>query len=113
METIKREQLKSLLDRNESVYLINVLGSGEFERAHIPGSFNIPVADKDFIRKVEQRVGDRDAKVIVYCASFDCTASPKAAKKLDDSGFTHVVDFEGGVQDWREAGYPLEGAMAH
>lgn len=108
METLRREDLKNMLDHRESLYLVNVLGRGEFEKAHIPGSYNIPMADKNFIQKVEQRVGDKDAKVIVYCASFDCTASPRAAEQLDSAGFTHVADFEGGIQDWQEAGYPVE-----
>lgn len=108
METVKREDLKSMLDHNDAYYLINVLAPEEFYEAHIPGSYNIPVADKHFIQKVEQRVADKDAKVIVYCANFDCAASPKAAKQLAGAGFTHVVDYDGGVQDWEEAGFPLQ-----
>jgi rhodanese-related sulfurtransferase len=108
METVKREELKGMLDRNDAYYLINVLAPGEFEKAHIPGSYNIPVADRNFIEKAERRIGDKDAKIIVYCADFACSASPNAVKRLADAGFTHVVNFEGGVQDWREAGYPLQ-----
>ena len=113
METLTRDQLKNMMDRNEKMYLINVLAPGEFEKMHIPGSYNIPVADDNFVQRVQQRVNDKDAKVIVYCANFDCPASPNAAKQLDKSGFTHVADFEGGIQDWQEAGYPIEGGAAH
>jgi len=113
METLTRDQLKYMIDRDEKLYLINVLAPGEFEKLHIPGSYNIPVADKNFIQKVEQRVNDKDAKVVVYCSNFNCTASPNAAKQLDKSGFSHVADFEGGMQDWQEAGYPVESGAMH
>ena len=29
-------------------------------------------------------------------------ASPKAAKKLEEEGFTNVYDYEGGTKDWFE-----------
>ena len=108
METMKREEVKSMIDHNEAYYLINVLAPEQFNKAHIPGSYNIPVADEHFIQNVKQRIADKDAKVIVYCANFNCNASPNAAKQLDDAGFNDVVDFAGGVQDWVEAGYPLQ-----
>ena len=109
METMQRDTLKkNMLDRNENVHLINVLGPGEFEKAHIPGSYNIPVSDKNFLQQVENAVGEKDAKIIVYCANFDCTACPDAAKKLEKTGYTHITDYEGGIKDWIEAGYPVE-----
>lgn len=109
MHTLNRDNLKKLLDNQEPLYLVNVLGNREFSQAHIPGSQNVPVADKNFVQEVEQLTGDRDARIVVYCASFSCTASPNAASKLDHAGFTRVYDYEGGVKDWQDAGYPLEG----
>jgi len=108
METMQRNELKNLLERHNDIHLINVLGPGEFEKAHIPGSYNIPVSDKNFLQEVEKNVSNKNAAIIVYCANFDCTASPDAAKKLENAGYTHVVDFEGGIKDWIEAGYPVE-----
>jgi len=109
MQTLKRDKLKQMLDAGESLFLIDVLSHEQFEKTHIPGSHNIPLADKDFVREVEQVVGDKGPKIVVYCSSFQCTASPKAAKKLDQAGFRQVLDFAGGIQDWQNAGYPVEG----
>jgi rhodanese-related sulfurtransferase len=52
----------------------------------------------------------KDKDIIVYCASFECHASPTAARKLEQLGYTRVIDYEGGLQDWKEAGYPLASA---
>lgn len=108
MKTMQRDELKNLLDRHKDIHLINVLGPKEYKKAHIPGSYNIPVSDKNFLQEVEKNIDDKDAAIIVYCANSDCTASPDAAKKLENAGYTRVVDFEGGIKDWIEAGYPVE-----
>lgn len=108
MKTLTREQLKEMLDKQEDFELINVLSEESFQKAHIPGSYNIPVADEDFVQKVEQEAGDKDKKIVVYCASFECNASPNAANKLEQASFTHVFDYEGGMKDWQEGGYTVE-----
>ena len=108
MMTLTRDELKQMLDEGEDFHLINVLGRDGFREAHIPGSRNVPLADEKFPSKVEELVGGTDEKIVVYCASFDCTASPKAAKALEQAGFTRVWDYEGGIKDWHEAGYPVE-----
>lgn len=111
MKPIKKEDLKDMIDEEEEFELINVLGEEAFEKKHIPGSVNIPV-DDDFEDKIKQRYPDKDTKIVVYCASFECKASPKAAEKLDEMGYTDVYDYEGGVKDWEEAGYLLKGPQA-
>jgi len=50
--------------------------------------------------------------VVVYCANAECDASPKAAERLEEAGFTDVVDYQGGTQSWEEAGLAIEGNAA-
>lgn len=103
MKPITRDDLKTMNeDRHDDFVLINVLPRNDFNEKHIRTSINIPVGDEDFERKVEDVAGGKDRKIVVYCASFDCDASPKAAKKLDQAGFTQVFDYEGGTKDWFE-----------
>jgi rhodanese-related sulfurtransferase len=107
MKTLTKEELKKIIDDDEDFELVNVLGKEAFEKAHILGSKNIPVDDERFEQKFSE-IADKDTKIVVYCASFDCEASPKAAEKLEKSGYTNVYDYEGGMKDWKEAGYPVE-----
>ena len=92
-------------DRRHGFALVNVLDAAQFERAHIPGSINIPQGE-------EQRFDDRfdkDKDIVVYCASTKCDASEKAAKALAKRGFRRVQDYADGLTDWRQAGRPITG----
>jgi rhodanese-related sulfurtransferase len=109
--TITTEQLaKKLRDTppnhengSRGFALVNVLGRESFAREHIPGSINVP---KEELAKLEERF-DTEKEVIVYCASFDCDASPRAAETLARRGFRRVVDYEGGMTDWKDAGHDI------
>lgn len=106
-KTLEAGTLKRMMDRHENFVLINVLGEDAFEKEHIPGSDNVPVDSPDFVNEVERLAGDKARRIVVYCASRTCQASPTAARKLDEAGFTHVLDFEGGMAEWNSAGYEV------
>lgn len=115
-DTIDRNELEQLLAREapnnddpETGYaLVNVLGKEAFEKEHIPGSINIPQGEEEHF---EHRF-DKDKKIVVYCASPECDASPKAARALVERGFTEVVDYEGGMSDWKQGGGEIVGEAA-
>lgn len=101
MKPITREQLKQMNDEeHEDFVLINVLAPESFNEQHIRTSINIPLKRDDFTELVGLVAGRKDRKIVVYCASKDCDASPKAAEKLEKAGFTRVYDYEGGTKDW-------------
>ena len=103
MTPISRDELKRLNDQqHEDFVLINVLPRDAFLKEHIRTSINIPHDREDFTDMVESVIGSKDRKIVVYCANFDCDASPKAAQKLESAGFSQVYDYEGGTQDWFE-----------
>lgn len=103
MQAISRDDLKTMNEtEHEDFVLINVLPREKFNEKHIRTSINIPVDSDDFVDKVESVSGSKERKIVVYCANFDCDASPKAGKKLEDAGFTRVYDYEGGTKDWFE-----------
>lgn len=105
MEKINARQLREMMESHGGRPVINVLSREDFDEMHIPGSENVPVSDPEFVDRVRARVKRRDEPVIVYCASSECDASEKAAKKLEKAGFTNVVDFSEGVAGWKEAGF--------
>jgi rhodanese-related sulfurtransferase len=104
-DTITREQLKRKIDAREDFVLIDVLSRESYQREHLPGAVNIPVNEVN-----EESVArlPKDKDIVVYCGSFECMASSMAARKIEELGFTRVIDFEGGIADWKEAGYPVE-----
>lgn len=112
MTRLTARELQRMRENQEDFELINVLSQDDFNAAHIPGSDNIPHNEQEFVRQVERAAGSKDRKIVVYCGSRECDASPRAANKLEAAGFTNVYDFEGGVKEWKEANLPLEGSRA-
>jgi rhodanese-related sulfurtransferase len=52
-----------------------------------------------------------EEEIVVYCSGPDCIASQAAYHMLVNSGYAHVRRFAGGLLEWEDAGYPLEGEM--
>lgn len=103
MQAINRKDLEGMNEASkEDFVLVNVLSPEAFRKAHIRTSINLPHEDPEFTRLAEKVAGDKSRKIVVYCASFDCDASEKAARKLDEAGFKQVFDYEGGTKDWLE-----------
>ena len=108
MTRLTTEELIRKKEAGESFLLVNVLDPRYFRKQHIPGSINIPADAADFIEKIEGHVQSRDDVIVVHCADTDCQASPRAARRLDEAGFTRVYDYEAGMKGWIKAGRPVD-----
>ncbi len=105
MKTITTGELKALLGKNGQPTLVNTLGAESFEKTRISGAINVPLGDSDFSSRVEKQAGGKSNPVVVYCASQQCDSSEKAARKLEEAGFTAVSRYTGGAAAWqKEAG---------
>lgn len=104
IHTITKEELKGKMDQGQDFQLVNVLSPEYYHLGFIKGSRKIPMED---LERREQEL-DKSKEVIVYCASYDCNASHRAAEKLAQHGF-NVSAYEGGIKEWKEARFPLEG----
>jgi len=89
----------------KKLIVINALDKDSYNDCHIKGSISIPLAD---LAKAAQQF-DKDAEIVVYCASNECPVSSKAWHLLNDLGFTNVWAYEGGMREWRHMGLPAEG----
>jgi rhodanese-related sulfurtransferase len=116
IQTLSREELRDRLrseqpeneDPRSGYALVNVLGEDAFREEHIPASINIPKGEEDeFERRFE-----KSKEIVVYCASPDCDASPSVARNLAERGFENVLDYEAGMSEWKDAGYPVEAGRA-
>ena len=103
---ITREELKEMMDGGESFVLINVLEPEDFENEHICGSINLPAAT---IARDAVDFLNRNDTLVLYCSNTACTASSLAAEKLDSIGYNDIWRYEGGIEDWKAAGYCVEG----
>jgi 3-mercaptopyruvate sulfurtransferase SseA len=106
MKTISREELKTFLDRREPVQVVMTLSPWAYNRLHIPGSVGIERLAKLI------SAWERDQELVVYDSNPACPASYRAYYLLESLGFTNVRRFAGGIEEWLEAGYPVEGSLA-
>jgi rhodanese-related sulfurtransferase len=109
MKLVSCEEMKECVDTNCAV-IIDARSESDFAAGHIRGAVNIPA--ENVREKISQKLQDKDQRVITYCGSTDCPRSKKAADALEDLGYTNVGAFEGGVKEWQEAGFPLEGSAS-
>lgn len=103
MNLISGEELKEKLDRKDVFKLVMVLGEWHFRAMHIPGSIHIDTPE------AAAKMLDPSDEIVVYCSSETCLASRVAYEQLVEYGYKNVRRYAGGIADWSEAGYPLEG----
>jgi molybdopterin/thiamine biosynthesis adenylyltransferase/rhodanese-related sulfurtransferase len=82
--------------------VLDVREPDEYEQGAIPGAIHIPRGHLE--GQAEGKLTDRDAPIIVHCASGNRSAF--AAKTLQDLGYTNVVNLSGGFNKWKDEGRP-------
>ena len=92
---ISREEARSLLETNPDVFLLDVRTPGEYREGHIPGATLIPVSELS--ERLSEVPSGTEPKV-VYCRSGGRSA--RASHILEEAGFVHLLDLEGGFLDW-------------
>ncbi|MCB9493141.1 MAG: rhodanese-like domain-containing protein [Epsilonproteobacteria bacterium] len=105
---VKAEALKDEMANNPNLVVINVLAKEYFNDAHITGSINKSLDNLDELLNEYSE----NTPLVVYCASYQCSASRDAYKKLVEMGFTNVRAYEGGMKEWLAKGFSHEGPAA-
>jgi len=104
IQTLTLEELKRRIDAKETFTLVDVREKDEVRAGFIPGAVSIP---RGFLEmQAEQRLPDKSAKIVVYCAGG--VRSAFAAKALGELGYTHVESANPGFVRWKDVGYPVE-----
>ncbi len=106
IKLISRNELKEKLDRGDDFKLVMTYHEWAFRVMHIPGSINIYTKEDALV------VLDPSDEIVVYCTNVSCMASVKAFMILVSHGFKNVRRYAGGLHDWEQAGYRLEGDQA-
>ena len=106
VKTISTEQLQQRMKQGNSLHLWNVLTDGYFKGEMIPGSRRMPL---DTIGpELSKAQSPKDEEIIVYCGGLTCPQSLQAAQKLTNLGYTNVRAYEGGLEEWKNAGNKIE-----
>lgn len=105
METVDADYVQNLDLSDKNTHLVDVLSEEHFDEKSLPGAVNIPL-DQVATRALDEF--DKNEEIVVYCKDEECSASSKAAEKLEKLGFENVKDFEGGLAEWENSGIEVE-----
>ena len=114
LDTVNSDQLNSLIKNNTDMVILDVSDKEVVDnRGSVPGALNISLGSLYFKADSEvpddykdERIQDREKKVVMTCSIGACAAI--GGKLLKDMGFEDVVLLEGGVEAWKDSGYDLE-----
>ncbi len=88
------------------VTLVDALPAAYWAQQHLPGALNLVEHDVDRLAPV--LLPDPATAVVVYCSNAACGNSRAVAARLERLGYTRVRAYRDGIQDWVEAGLPVE-----
>ena len=100
-------QVKEMLDAGQAV-LVDARSSDSFAKEHIAGALPLPLEEARRSGSPLPKV-PTDAVIIAYCNGFSCHDSMDLGTILIKAGYSSVYVFEGGLPEWRDAGYPVAG----
>ncbi|WP_194818651.1 rhodanese-like domain-containing protein [Nocardia sp. XZ_19_385] len=102
---ITRTELAEAIESG-SVTVLDTLGPGYYEKAHLPGALVLVEADVE--SRAAQLLPDREATIVTYCSNERCRNSENVAVKLHALGYGNVRAYRAGIEDWAAAGLPVE-----
>ena len=88
----------------QDVTLIDVREPSELEGGIIPGA--ITIARGVLETNIENRIGDKNTPIVVYCASG--IRSAFATDTLSKLGYTNVKSLVGGFNKWKDDGFDFD-----
>jgi molybdopterin/thiamine biosynthesis adenylyltransferase/rhodanese-related sulfurtransferase len=104
VRTVSLDELKRRVEAREPYVIVDVREKDEVRQGFIPGSIHVP---RGFLEmQAEQKLPDRSAAIVVYCAGG--VRSAFAAKTLTELGYSNVESAMPGFVRWKDLGYPVE-----
>ncbi len=106
MKIINHTELQARIASNVSLALLEALPEKYYRDGHLPGAILFP---HDQVKQLAPALlHDKEAEIVVYCASATCQNSHIAAKQLIALGYGNVAVYAGGKKEWSEAGLVFE-----
>lgn len=95
--------VKARLDKGERFLLVDVREESEYAAGHLPTATHIGRGILE--RDIEEKVPDKGTEIVLYCGGG--FRSALAAESLGKMGYKKVISMDGGIREWKGAGYPL------
>lgn len=99
-QAVDAHALQGLLARSDPLRILDVRTPAEFETAHIPGAYNVPLGTLTEHRR--EIAAHLDERVVLVCQGGQ--RSERAERALADAGLPNLRILHGGMQAWQAAG---------
>jgi rhodanese-related sulfurtransferase len=104
-QSISRTDLEAAI-KEGTVTVVDALGGEYWAKQHLPGA--IPLVAADVPAQAATLLPNPDAPIVTYCSNAACPNSGQVAALLEGLGYTNVRKYREGIEDWSDAGLPLE-----
>ena len=91
----------------KTVLFIDSRDQWDFNESHIKGAINIPEYKFDPDNPLVSSL-NRSKIYVIYCEGDDCDVSKRLAEQLSQIGFSQLLIYLGGFDDWLKNNYPSE-----
>jgi len=108
--TVNTQAFAQMIASNTPMTIVDARSGKYDDGRRIPGAQQLaPDAKEEDIAKA---LPDKNAMIVVYCASIKCPASAELAKRLIALGYTKVHRYPSGIEGWITAGYTVTNVTA-
>ena len=100
-------ELSRMIEEGQSINVVDVRESEDFEEGHIRGSVNLPHDKWETLEGLS-----KDRTNILLCYSQQCHLAAKAAVLFAERGYP-VMEMDGGFKAWKEHDLEVERGSLH
>jgi rhodanese-related sulfurtransferase len=104
---IDAEGLRDFVEAEMAV-LLDARARENYNQGHIPKAISLPIGEFKQQYDAISHLLIEDKVIIIYCIDLYCPDSSKLAKELHQKGHRQIFAYRGGIEEWRELGYPIE-----
>ena len=98
------ELKESISNLDQKPVLLDVRTKAEYDNGHILNAINIP--HEEILQSPELLTEFKDSQMVVFCRSG--VRAGKVIQLLESLGFEDIIDIDGDMLAWSEAGYDME-----
>lgn len=101
------EDMQEIIN-NKDIVIVDARDDDLYYEGHIPEAINLPLKEvesliHDFISRVSF-----ESSVIIYCEGYGCDMGERLALIFEDYGFSNLMVYDGGIEEWASYGMPIE-----
>ena len=90
------DEIIQIMKENKDYIILDVRTIEEYNEGHIPNAICIP--NETIGENIVSELPNKEQLILIYCRSGN--RSKQAAKKLNQLGYTNLIEF-GGIIDWK------------